>query len=136
MLLERLPMLSAMTLDQLGAKMRCDKCGDITPQSRAIRPGLFEAFRWHGPVPSRIRFSPRRQDMRTLRDAASYIMALPGKPRQSDEWQAAIEALLMAAEDRGPLMHARIGMMRALNRDVERVFDSSRKDTAVGKAEA
>jgi hypothetical protein len=45
MLLERLPMLSAMTLDQLGAKMRCDKCGDITPQSRAIRPGLFEAFK-------------------------------------------------------------------------------------------
>src|SRR6266403_4672436 len=27
MLRERLPMLSAMTLDQLGAKMKCDKCG-------------------------------------------------------------------------------------------------------------
>jgi len=27
MLRERLPMLSAMTLDQLGAKMRCHKCG-------------------------------------------------------------------------------------------------------------
>jgi hypothetical protein len=26
-------------------------------------------------------------------------------------------------EDRGPLMHARIGMLRALNRNVERVFD-------------
>jgi hypothetical protein len=24
---ERIPMLSAMTLHQLGAKMRCDKCG-------------------------------------------------------------------------------------------------------------
>ena len=60
--------------------------------------------------------------MRTLRDAASYIMALPGKTRQSDEWQAAIEALLMAAEDRGPLMHARIGMMRALNRNIVREF--------------
>ena len=71
--------------------------------------------------------------MRTLRDAASYIMALPGKTRQSDEWQAAIEALLMAAEDRGPLMHARIGMMRALNRHVERVFNPSRKDTHWGK---
>jgi hypothetical protein len=42
-------------------------------------------------------------------------MASPGKTRQSDEWQAAIEALLMAAEDRGPLMHARIGMLTALN---------------------
>jgi hypothetical protein len=27
MLRERIPMLSAMTLDQLGARMRCDKCG-------------------------------------------------------------------------------------------------------------
>ena len=39
----------------------------------------------------------------------------------------------MAAEDRGPLMHARIGMMRALNRNVERVFDSPRKDKQWGK---
>jgi len=39
----------------------------------------------------------------------------------------------MAAEDRGPLMHARIGMLRALNRNVDREFDSSRKD---GTAEA
>jgi hypothetical protein len=60
-------------------------------------------------------------------------MALPGKTRQSVEWQAAIEALLMAAEDRGPLMHARIGMLRALNRNVERVLDQSRKDMHWGR---
>jgi hypothetical protein len=60
-------------------------------------------------------------------------MASPGKTRQSDEWQAAIEALLMAAEDRGPLMHARIGMLRALNRHVERVFDPSRKEKHWGR---
>jgi hypothetical protein len=60
-------------------------------------------------------------------------MALPGKTRQSDEWQAAIEALLMAAENRGPLMHARISMLRALNRNVEREFDSSRKETHWGR---
>jgi hypothetical protein len=60
-------------------------------------------------------------------------MASPGKTRQSDEWQAAIEALLMAAEDRGPLLHARIGMLRALNRNVERVFNPDRKDTHWGK---
>jgi hypothetical protein len=70
---------------------------------------------------------PDGRTLSTLRDAASYLMALPGKTRQSDEWQAAIEALLMAAENRGPLMHARIGMLRALNRHVERVFDSSRE---------
>ena len=35
----------------------------------------------------------------------------------------------MAAENRGPLMHARIGMLRALNRNVERTFNSSGRDT-------
>jgi hypothetical protein len=45
---------------------------------------------------------PGGRTLRTLRDAAKYIMALsPGKPRQSDEWQAAIEALLMAAKIAG-----------------------------------
>ena len=38
-----------------------------------------------------------------------------------------------AVEDRGPLMHARIGVLRALNRNVERVFNPSRKDTYWGK---
>jgi hypothetical protein len=80
--------------------------------------------RFEDPIPL-----PDGRTLRTLRDAASYLMALPGKTRQSDEWQAAIEALLMAAENRGPLMHARIGMLRALNRKVERTFDPSRKDT-------
>ena len=76
---------------------------------------------------------PKGKALVTLRDAASYIMALPGKTRQSDEWQAAIEALLMAAEDRGPLMHARIGVLRALNRNVERVVNPDRKDKQWGK---
>jgi hypothetical protein len=34
----------------------------------------------------------------------------------------------MAAENRGPLMHARIGMLRALNRQVDRVVASSRSN--------
>jgi hypothetical protein len=76
---------------------------------------------------------PGGRTLRTLRDAASYMMALPSKTRQSDEWQAAIEALLMAAENRGPLMHARIGMLRALNRHVERVFNPNRKDKHWGQ---
>jgi hypothetical protein len=67
--------------------------------------------RFEDPIPL-----PGGRTLRTLRDAASHVMALPGKTRQSDEWQAAIEALLMAAEDRGPLVHARIGVLRGLNR--------------------
>jgi len=39
------------------------------------------------------------------------IMALPKSKQQAPEWQAATEALLMAAEDRGPLMDVHVGMM-------------------------
>jgi Protein of unknown function (DUF3892) len=38
----------------------------------------------------------------------------------------------MAAEGRGTLMHTRVGMLRALNRNVERAF-SDRKDPHFGK---
>jgi hypothetical protein len=69
----------------------------------------------------------------TLRDAADYIVTLPKAEQNLEAWQTAIEALIMAAEDRGPLMHARIGVLRALNRNVERVFNPSRKDTHWGK---
>ena len=84
--------------------------------------------RFEDPIPL-----PGGRALRTLRDAAGYIMTLPGKTRQAEEWQTATEALLMAAEDRGPLMHARIGMLRALNRHVERVFDPSRKEKHWGQ---
>jgi hypothetical protein len=42
-------------------------------------------------------------------------------------------ALIMAAEDRGPLMHAHIGVLKALNRHVERVFNPDRKDSHWGR---
>jgi hypothetical protein len=64
----------------------------------------------------------------TLGDAANYIMKLPKAEQNLPDWQAAIEALIMAAEGRGPLLHARVGMLRALNRNVERVFNPNRKD--------
>jgi hypothetical protein len=72
---------------------------------------------------------PGGREFMTLRDAADYMMKLPKAEQNLDAWQTAVEALIMAAEDRGPLMHARIGVLRALNRNVERIFDSSRKDT-------
>src|SRR5258708_3070779 len=59
---------------------------------------------------------PRGRQLVTLQDAASYIMKLPKAEQNLPEWQTAIEALIMAAEDRGPLMHARIGV-RGLNRE-------------------
>jgi hypothetical protein len=71
---------------------------------------------------------PNASKLVSLLDAGNYIASLPRKEHESDPWQAAIEALLMAAEDRGPLLHARVGMLRALNRHVEQVFNSDRKD--------
>jgi hypothetical protein len=69
----------------------------------------------------------------TLEDAGAYITELPKADQQLDEWQTAIECLLLVVKLEGPTMLARIGVMRALNRNVERVFDPSRKDTHWGK---
>jgi hypothetical protein len=43
------------------------------------------------------------------------------------EWQAAIEGLMLVAELGGPTMFARIRVIRALNRHIERVIEPSRK---------
>jgi hypothetical protein len=69
----------------------------------------------------------------TLRDAADYIMKLPKAEQDLEEWQAAVEALLLVVELNSPTMMARIGMLRALNRHLAREFNSSRKDTHWGK---
>jgi hypothetical protein len=76
---------------------------------------------------------PNGKTLITLRDAALYITKLPKAEHDADEWQAAMEALILVAELGGPTMFARIGMMRALNRHVERVFNPSPKDHHWGR---
>jgi hypothetical protein len=76
---------------------------------------------------------PKGKSLVTLRYAATYITKLPKAEHDAPEWQAAMEALLLVAEHGGPTMLARIGVMRALNRHVERVFTSSGKKTHWGK---
>ena len=76
---------------------------------------------------------PEGEKLRTLRDAATDVTGLPKKEAALPEWQAAIEALILVAERGGPTMFARIGMMKALNRHVARVFDPSRKIKHSGK---
>lgn len=54
--------------------------------------------------------------LRTLQEAADFIMQLPEAEQQEPRWQTAIETLINAAESGGGwLMFARIGMLRALN---------------------
>jgi hypothetical protein len=76
---------------------------------------------------------PRGRQLVTLRDAAEYITKLSKAEHAADEWQAAMEALLLVAEHGGPTMFARIGVMRGLNRHVEREFNPDRKDHHWGR---
>ena len=76
---------------------------------------------------------PDGRQLLTLRDAVGYITKLPKAEHSAPEWQAAMEALILVAETGGPTMLARIGVMRALNRHVKRVFNSDRKETHWGK---
>jgi hypothetical protein len=76
---------------------------------------------------------PKGKQLKTLQQAADYILKLPKAEQHQPAWQTATEALIMAAEGRGPLLHARVGMLRGLNGGVERVFNSDRKDTNWGK---
>ena len=75
---------------------------------------------------------PNGRKLLTLKDAADYITKLPKKESDLPEWQAAIEVLMLCSRG-GPTMMARIGVMKALNRHVERVFNPDRKDTHWGK---
>jgi hypothetical protein len=59
---------------------------------------------------------PGRKPLVTLRDAALYITKLPKAEHDTEEWQAAMQALLLVIELGGPTMFARMSIMRALNR--------------------
>ena len=93
---------------------------------------MVEAVPWDRPFAEPIEL-PKGKRLITLRDAALFITKLPKAEHDAEEWQAAMAALLLVAEHDGPTMFARIGVMRALNRHVERVFDLSRKDHHWGR---
>jgi hypothetical protein len=76
---------------------------------------------------------PLGRQLVTLRDTAEYITGLPKAEHDATEWQAAIKALMVVVEHGGPTMQARIGIMRALNRQVQRTFGSSRNATHWGE---
>ena len=69
----------------------------------------------------------------TLQDAGNYITRLSKAEHETQEWQAAMEALILVATSGGPTMFARTGVIRALNRGYVREFDASRKNTHWGK---
>ena len=80
----------------------------------AERPGFVRTFKmswsraFNDPIPL-----PRGRHLITLNHAAECIQKLPKAEQLLDEWQAAVEALLLVVELNGPTMMARIGMLRA-----------------------
>jgi hypothetical protein len=58
------------------------------------------------------------------------ITKLPKAEHDADEWQAAIQALLLVAEHDGPEMFARIGVMRALQRHKPKAASAPRRKRA------
>ena len=75
---------------------------------------------WSTPFDEPIALQGGRK-LRTLQQAADYIMNLPEDVQRQEHWQTAVENLINAAETGGGwLMFARIGMMRALNGDGKR----------------
>jgi hypothetical protein len=57
----------------------------------------------------------RSRQLVTLKDAGDYATRLPKAEHSASEWQAAMQALMLAARG-GPMMLAHIGMMQALHR--------------------
>ena len=65
---------------------------------------------------------------RTVRDAANYIRTLSELQRDRKEWRLAIQMLIDAAEDRGPILFARMGIVRALEHDAGPGFAPLRRN--------
>jgi len=62
---------------------------------------------------------PGQRSARTLRDAGNFIKELPEAERDTPEWRLAIQMLIDAAEDQEPMLFAKMGIDRALNRKTE-----------------
>lgn len=60
---------------------------------------------------------PNGGSLTTLRDAATYIEALPAAEQRHPKVQAAVHVLLQAADHGGPMIFARMGVMRMLARN-------------------
>jgi hypothetical protein len=76
---------------------------------------------------------PGGRQLVTLQAAGNYITKLPMAESMAPEWQTATEALILAADGLGPVMRARIGILRAIHSNETRVFNPDRKETHWGK---
>jgi len=77
---------------------------------------------------------PNGKKLVTLKEAIAWLAKeVPKSEHTMKQVQAAARCVTEAAENNGPMMFARIGMMRAINRHRVREFDTSRKPHHWGK---
>jgi hypothetical protein len=94
-----------------------NKSGD-----RSLNPRLcgVEVVTWERPFDQPVPL-PNSAPARTLRDAANYIKKLAASERETPECRLAIHMLIDAAEDRGPMLFAKVCIERAFYREAVRV---------------
>ena len=71
---------------------------------------------------------PDKRRARTLRDAGNYIRELPQSQRETPEWRLAVQMLIDASEDRGPMLFAKMGIERAV--ELATIISAGRTETA------
>jgi len=70
-------------------------------------------------------------ERQTTGHAALYITKLSKAEHDAEEWQAAMEALILVAECGGPTRFARIGVMRVLQRHEAKAASTPRRKQGV-----
>jgi len=86
---------------------------------------------WDRPFPQPVPL-PKGPPAQTLREAADYIRKLSQPERDCQEWRLAVQMLIDAAEDRGPMLFARMGIVRALEAYVEKTLTPERQGPSQG----
>ena len=77
---------------------------------------------------------PNGRKLRTLKEAIAWLAKdIPKSEHTMPKVQAAARMVTEAAENNGPMIFARIGMMQAINRRRVKEFDTTRKTTHWGK---
>jgi hypothetical protein len=101
------------------------------PLERSARPGDgLSLMPWSTRFAPPIRL-PDGRNLTTLKDAIAWLAKeVPKSEHGMKQVQAAAHCVTEAAENGGPLLFARMGMMQAINREK---FDSKRKSQHWGK---
>jgi hypothetical protein len=80
---------------------------------------------------------PDGRKLKTLAEAINWLAKeIPKSEHKMEKVQTAAHCVTHAAERGGPMIFAQMGMMRAIHRHRERVFNPDRKDTHLGETQA